>query len=87
MMRIGLSLEANSTGATATITDSGPGIPAEQRDKVFQRFYRLDASRSTSGNGLGLALVSAIAGLHAIAISLEDARPGLKIVFTFPASQ
>ena len=85
--RIGLSLETNSMGATAIITDSGPGIPAEQRDKVFQRFYRLDASRSTSGNGLGLALVSAIAGLHSIAIALEDARPGLKVVLIFPASQ
>ena len=85
--QIGISLETSSGGATAIIADSGPGIPAGQRDKVFQRFYRLDASRSTSGNGLGLALVSAIAGLHEIALSLEDARPGLKVVLAFPGAQ
>ena len=82
--QIGMSLTTEGAGSTAIIVDSGPGIPAAQRSKVFQRFYRLDASRSSSGNGLGLALVAAIAGLHMIAITLEDAGPGLKVVLTFP---
>lgn len=85
--QIEISLETVGGRPTAIVADSGPGIPAVQRGKVFQRFYRLDASRSTSGSGLGLALVSAIAGLHAISISLEDARPGLKVVLAFPAAQ
>ena len=47
------------------IEDSGPGIPKEKHEKVFQRFYRLDESRGVSpGNGLGLALVHAVAKLH-----------------------
>jgi signal transduction histidine kinase len=42
--------------------------------------YRLDRSRSTSGSGLGLAMVKAIAGLHGLTIRLEDAKPGLRVV-------
>lgn len=47
----------------------GPGIPEQGRTKVFRRFYRLDASRSTPGNGLGLALVAAVADLHGAAMN------------------
>ncbi|MGB8314865.1 MAG: HAMP domain-containing sensor histidine kinase, partial [Aestuariivirga sp.] len=75
--RIVLSL-ANSSGAiVASIADSGPGIPAEQRARVFEHFYRLDTSRATPGNGLGLPLVSAVATLHGIHIALQDNAPGL----------
>src|SRR5439155_4282254 len=42
------------------VSDDGPGIPEAERDKVFDRFYRLDRSRTTAGSGLGLALVKAI---------------------------
>ena len=53
--------------------DSGPGIPANKRDKVFQRFYRVEASRGLSpGNGLGLSLVKAVARLHHGDIFLSD---------------
>jgi signal transduction histidine kinase len=62
------------------IMDTGPGIPAEAREKVFQRFFRLDESRTTPGNGLGLSLVAAVARLHGIAVCLEDNRPGLRVV-------
>jgi signal transduction histidine kinase len=51
---------------------------------VFRRFYRLEASRSTPGNGLGLSLVAAIAERHQIAIALEDDQPGLRVRLTFP---
>jgi signal transduction histidine kinase len=82
--RIVLSL-ANSSGAiAASIADSGPGIPVEQREKVFEHFYRLDTSRATAGNGLGLSLVSAAATLHGIGISLHDNKPGLKVLLSFP---
>jgi signal transduction histidine kinase len=63
-----------------TVTDSGPGIPAPLRDKVLQRFYRIDASRSEPGHGLGLSLVQAVAQLHAAELRLEDAAPGLRVV-------
>ena len=63
-----------------TVADSGPGIPAPLRDKVLQRFYRIDASRSEPGHGLGLSLVQAVAQLHAAELRLEDAAPGLRVV-------
>ena len=67
-----------------TVIDDGPGIPASERDRVFHRFYRLDASRSTPGSGLGLSFVLAVVKLHDAMISLEDNSPGLRVVITFP---
>ncbi len=68
----------------AGVADSGTGIPVEQRELVFRRLYRLDKSRTTPGNGLGLSLVKAIADLHSASIALEDNDPGLKVLLTFP---
>ncbi|MDT8266356.1 ATP-binding protein, partial [Roseomonas sp. DSM 102946] len=51
-------------GPVLEVSDDGPGIPAEEREKVLRRFYRLDRSRNTPGTGLGLALVAAVARLH-----------------------
>lgn len=65
---------------TGYVRDDGPGIPAEDRPRVIKRFVRLTSSRSTPGNGLGLALVSAVADLHRMELRLEDAAPGLKVV-------
>jgi signal transduction histidine kinase len=71
-------------GPQVTISDDGPGIPEAERDKVFRRFYRLDASRSTLGNGLGLALVAAVSDLHGAKIQLFDNSPrGLRVVLSF----
>ncbi len=78
-----LSLRNGSTGPTVILADSGPGIPAQERGRVFERFYRLDASRSTSGSGLGLSLVAAIASLHDIEVELQDNAPGLKAILYF----
>ena len=64
--------------ATLQVADNGPGIPTDQRDKVQERFYRLEQSRTTSGNGLGLALVAAIASLHDTKLVLDDNKPGLR---------
>jgi signal transduction histidine kinase len=66
-----------------SVADDGPGIPAEQHDHVFKRFYRLEHSRYTPGNGLGLSLVAAVAGLHGAKIDLLDNSPGLKIKLWF----
>lgn len=81
---VGLRLKRAAGRVSIVIEDRGRGIPAESRDRVFDRFVRLEASRTTPGNGLGLSLVAAIAKLHNIQIVLEDAAPGLRVVLTFP---
>ena len=83
---ITLSLQNGGVGPLATISDSGPGIPASERQKVFERFYRLDTSRSTPGSGLGLSLVAAITSLHGITVDMHDNAPGLRVVLGFPAN-
>ncbi|GAA4779727.1 hypothetical protein GCM10023219_29530 [Stakelama sediminis] len=66
------------------VADSGGGIAAADREKVLQRFVRLDTSRSRAGNGLGLALVDAIARLHGGIVTLGDNRPGLIVDVHLP---
>ncbi|KQM21081.1 HAMP domain-containing sensor histidine kinase [Novosphingobium sp. Leaf2] len=68
-----------------TITDDGPGIPADQRAVVMRRFGRAGRSGETAGHGLGLPLADAIARLHHGSLRLENAEPGLRIVVTLPA--
>ncbi|MGB0849526.1 MAG: sensor histidine kinase [Thiolinea sp.] len=58
------------------VGDDGPGIPATSTNVVFERFHRLDASRGSSGNGLGLSLVRAIAELHEGRVRLAASSPG-----------
>ncbi len=65
------------------VTDNGPGIPEAERGKVLQRLYRLDRSRRSPGNGLGLSLVEGIMKLHGATLSLEDNAPGLQVVICF----
>lgn len=67
------------------IADNGPGIASEFHDKVFEKFFRLERSRNTKGNGLGLSMVAAVARIHNAVITLEDNEPGLKVVLTFPS--
>jgi signal transduction histidine kinase len=73
-------------GAVLEVMDDGPGIPPEERERVFRRFHRLDVARSTPGSGLGLALVRAVAELHGLQVALEDAAPGggLRVRVEFP---
>jgi signal transduction histidine kinase len=68
-----------------SIADDGPGIPVDQHEHVFKRFYRLEQSRYTPGNGLGLSLVAAVARLHGARIEMLDNSPGLKFVLWFSA--
>lgn len=65
------------------IADTGPGIAVEHRKNIFQPFYRLERSRKTPGNGLGLALVRSIATIHGISIALADNAPGLVVGLAF----
>ena len=81
---ISCRLEAADDGARLVLSDKGPGIPASQRDNVFQRFFRLEQSRTTPGNGLGMSLVQAVMQLHHLRLELHDNEPGLKVVIAFP---
>jgi signal transduction histidine kinase len=67
------------------VADCGPGIPEGNREMVFDRFVRLEPSRSTPGNGLGLSLVRAVARMHEGRVELSDNRPGLVVRLDFPA--
>ncbi len=68
-----------------SIADDGPGIPPHEHEHVFKRFYRLEHSRYTPGNGLGLSLVAAVARLHGARIEMLDNSPGLKFRLSFAA--
>jgi signal transduction histidine kinase len=78
---------SGSPGPVITVADSGPGIPAAERERVLERFVRLDGDRSTPGNGLGLSLVSAVAKLHGATLRLEDNHPGLRVSLVLSGKQ
>jgi signal transduction histidine kinase len=84
--RVRLRVARGPGGARLEVVDSGPGIPPDRRDAVFDRFVRLEGSRSTPGNGLGLSLVRAVARLHGGSVTLGDnaPEPGLRAVLTLP---
>src|SRR6185369_6395179 len=67
-----------------SVCDTGPGIPEEDRERVLDRFVRLERSRNTPGSGLGLSLVAAVARMHDAHITLDDNGPGLAAKMIFP---
>ena len=75
----------DGAGVRLRVRDHGPGIPSAERKRVLQRFYRLERSRTTPGNGLGLSLVQAVAQLHGVELSLVEAAPGLAVELKFTA--
>lgn len=81
---IRLSLRQEGASVVLSVADNGPGIPQAERTLVLRRLYRREASRTTEGNGLGLALVAAIADLHQARLQLSDNAPGLVVSLTFP---
>jgi signal transduction histidine kinase len=75
-----------------SVTDTGPGVPDEDRDRVLERFVRLEQSRSAPGSGLGLSLVAAVATAHDARLELDEGPgelngtgPGLRVALVFPA--
>jgi signal transduction histidine kinase len=84
---IDVTLASDGDGIVGAVTDNGPGAPAHERERIFQRFYRLERSRLTPGSGLGLSLVKAVADLHDITLEVRDAEPGLQIVMRFPETR
>lgn len=87
---INVIVRKERAGAVFEVQDSGIGIPDDEKDQVFQRFYRVGKSRSLPGNGLGLSLVSAVAEIHQGQILLSDTNPdevppGLTVSVRMPA--
>ncbi|SDG36323.1 HAMP domain-containing sensor histidine kinase [Pelagibacterium luteolum] len=82
--RIIVSARSEAGRIIIEVADNGPGIPDADRARVFERFARLEASRTEPGAGLGLALVSAVVRLHGGDIVFEDNAPGARAVITFP---
>lgn len=77
--RVSLSVIADHGTVGIRVTDNGPGIAPGEREAVFRRLYRAEASRHTPGNGLGLSMVSAVARLHDLKLTVSDAAPGCRI--------
>ncbi|MCA1985446.1 MAG: HAMP domain-containing histidine kinase [Desulfovibrio sp.] len=88
--RVLLRIRNTPQGPECTVADTGVGIPPDAREKVLERFFRLESSRSAPGSGLGLSLVAAVVRLHRASLSLsahhpdDSARPGLEAVILFP---
>lgn len=74
---ITVSVRAMDDRIDLSVADNGPGVPAADRARIVHRFVRLERSRTTPGNGLGLNLVAAIAGAHQGTLTIADAKPGL----------
>lgn len=81
---ITVSLRANTETIDLSVSDNGPGIPADKHAFVLRRFSRLEQSRNTPGNGLGLSLATAVARAHFGELRLHDRAPGLDVRLSFP---
>lgn len=81
---ISLDMTVSGNHVVLSVGDRGPGIAADQRERVFDRFVRLERHRGTAGSGLGLSVVRAIAIRHGADLRLESASPGLRVRIEFP---
>jgi signal transduction histidine kinase len=84
--RILLAAHRKGPQVELAVTDDGPGIAAENRPHVIERFYRVLATADAPGAGLGLSLVAAVAERHRSTLVFEDAAPGLAVRWTLPAA-
>ena len=83
--RVTVSLGKLDAGVFLSVSDNGPGIPEEDRERATERFVRLEKSRSEPGSGLGLSLAKAVMKLHKGDLQLGSHGEGLKVTLTFPA--
>ncbi len=81
--RISFSVVDHEHEVKLIVADTGPGIPAADRERVLQRFVRLDSAQAEPGSGLGLSLVAAVCRFHHARLQIEDAQPGLRISLSF----
>lgn len=83
---VNVAVEAHGQTAVLEVGDDGPGVPAEDRQRILQPFMRLERDRQQSGSGLGLSLVAAVIRLHRATIELLDNQPGLLVRCLLPMS-
>jgi signal transduction histidine kinase len=85
--QVRVTVTAHGTYRLISVTDDGPGIPAADRERVFDRFTRLDDARArdAGGSGLGLAIVRELVRRHGGTVGLADAGPGLRVDVRLPA--
>ena len=83
-LEIAVSVRATPEHVALVVADNGPGVPEDMREKVKERFVRMDKARSKPGSGLGLSLVASIARLHGGELVLEDNAPGLRAILRLP---
>jgi signal transduction histidine kinase len=81
--QVELQIAKSADHVVVRVSDDGPGIPENECENVFRRFYRLESSRGTPGNGLGLSFVAAVARLHAARVSLHSNGPGIAVELLF----
>ncbi|MTI17038.1 HAMP domain-containing histidine kinase [Rhodobacteraceae bacterium RKSG542] len=82
--KIDVAVYRDGDTAVLSVQDNGKGIPSEDRERVCDRFVRLDQSRNEAGSGLGLSLVKAVISLHSGQLLLESGEPGLKATLKLP---
>ena len=89
--RIAVSVTVEKVGDTDSVVlcvqDNGPGIPVADRERVLQRFVRLDSAQAEPGTGLGLSLVAAVCRFHHASLQIDDADPGLRVRLGFRAAE
>ncbi len=85
--RVDVSVIVQEGATVLAVRDYGPGVPAGDMDKLTRRFYRVDQSRNLPGNGLGLAIVTAIVQLHGGTLDLRGLEPGFEASMHFPAQR
>jgi signal transduction histidine kinase len=83
---VGLRRDPDTGRVRLWVSDQGPGIPEADRERVLQRFVRLESARNRPGSGLGLSFVAAVAGLHEATLELEDMSPGLRVSLEMASS-
>ena len=83
-LKIAVSSSRDGDGLVLRVADNGVGVPEADRERVLQRFVRLEESRSQPGSGLGSSLVAAVARLHHGTIELGDNQPGLIVTIRLP---
>jgi signal transduction histidine kinase len=84
---VSVELGSNNGNAAITVSDSGPGVPREDRDRIFERFVRLAPSGAHTGAGLGLPIARWIAEQHGGRLTLESSAPdGARFVVSLPST-
>ncbi|WP_299891815.1 HAMP domain-containing sensor histidine kinase [uncultured Ruegeria sp.] len=81
-----LTVEQEESTVTLSVVDNGPGVPENTLGKLFVPFYKLESERNSVGNGLGLALVKAIADHHSSLLTATNNSPGLAVSVQFDAA-